>query len=68
MRRRDDKVGGAAGGPTPSGRTYTFTIGEQSDGIKTLAETSGAFDDASYKIKFAKFDYGPPLVQAAGIR
>lgn len=44
---------------------FTFTIGEQSDGIVELAEKSGAFDTAQYKIKYAKFEYGPPLVQAA---
>jgi sulfonate transport system substrate-binding protein len=61
----DDKVGGASGGAHPEWKNLTFTIGEQSDGIKTLASTSGAFKDASYKIKFAKFDYGPPLIAAA---
>lgn len=60
------KIGGAANGANPEWKDLTFTIGEQSDGIKTLAETSGAFADASYKIKFAKFEYGPPLVAAAG--
>ena len=59
------KVGGAADGEHPEWKTLTFTIGEQSDGIKTLASTSGAFKDASYKIKFAKFEYGPPLIAAA---
>jgi sulfonate transport system substrate-binding protein len=59
-------VGGAADGDHPEWKGLTFTIGEQSDGIKTLASTSGAFTDASYKIKFAKFDYGPPLIAAAG--
>ncbi len=49
----------------PEWKKYTFTIGEQSDGIVELAKESGAFDSASYKIKFAKFEYGPPLVQAA---
>ena len=58
-------VGGAADGDHPEWKNLTFTIGEQSDGIKTLASTSGAFKDASYKIKFAKFDYGPPLIAAA---
>lgn len=58
-------VGGAAGGDHPEWKKLTFTIGEQSDGIKTLAVTSGAFKDASYKIKFAKFEYGPPLIAAA---
>lgn len=49
----------------PAWKKYTFTIGEQSDGIVQLAEESGAFDDAPYTIKWAKFEYGPPLVQAA---
>jgi sulfonate transport system substrate-binding protein len=61
-----DNIGGAAAGANPEWKDLTFTIGEQSDGIKTLAETSGAFKDASYKLKFAKFEYGPPLVAAAG--
>ena len=58
-------VGGASDGSHPEWKNLTFTIGEQSDGIKTLATTSGAFKNASYRIKFAKFDYGPPLVAAA---
>ena len=29
-----------------------------------MAKLTGAFDDAPYKVKFARFDYGPPLVQA----
>jgi len=61
-----EAVGGDAQGANPEWKDLTFTVGEQSDGIKTLAETSGAFDDASYSIKFAKFEYGPPLVAAAG--
>ncbi|MFL6109570.1 MAG: aliphatic sulfonate ABC transporter substrate-binding protein [Marmoricola sp.] len=61
----EDKIGGSADGANPEWKNLTFTIGEQSDGIKTLAETSGAFKDASYKLKFAKFEYGPPLVAAA---
>jgi len=59
-------VGGAVDGAHPEWKNLTFTVGEQSDGIKTLSSTSGAFKDASYKIKFAKFDYGPPLIAAAG--
>jgi sulfonate transport system substrate-binding protein len=59
-------VGGNSDGANPEWKDLTFTIGEQSDGIKSLASASGAFDDASYKVKWAKFDYGPPLVAAAG--
>ncbi|MCW2753733.1 MAG: transporter, substrate-binding protein aliphatic sulfonates family [Marmoricola sp.] len=61
----DPKVGGDSSGAHPEWKSLTFTIGEQSDGIRTLASTSGAFKDASYHIKFAKFDYGPPLIAAA---
>jgi sulfonate transport system substrate-binding protein len=54
----------AAGHPEWS--QYTFTIGDNGgDGSEELAKVTGAFDDAPYKIKFARFDFGPPLVQAA---
>lgn len=49
----------------PDWAKLTFTVGEQSDGIVGLAEESGAFDGAPYEVKWAKFDYGPPLVPAA---
>jgi sulfonate transport system substrate-binding protein len=50
----------------PEWSQYTFTIGDNGgDGSEELAKVTGAFDDASYKIKFARFDYGPPLVAAA---
>lgn len=50
----------------PEWSQYTFTIGDNGgDGGEELAKVTGAFDDAPYKIKFARFDYGPPLVAAA---
>jgi sulfonate transport system substrate-binding protein len=66
----------AAGGPLsksdaasanhPEWSQYTFTLGDNGgDGSEELAKVTGAFDDAPYKVKFARFDYGPPLVQAA---
>jgi sulfonate transport system substrate-binding protein len=70
----DDK---ASGGPLskstdssatnhPEWSQYTFTLGDNGgDGSEELAKLTGAFDDAPYKVKFARFDYGPPLVQAA---
>lgn len=42
----------------------TVTIAHQNDGIDQLVEESGLFQDADYDVKFAAFDYGPPLVQA----
>jgi sulfonate transport system substrate-binding protein len=50
----------------PEWSQYTFTIGDNGgDGGEELAKITGVFDDAPYKVKFARFDYGPPLVQAA---
>jgi sulfonate transport system substrate-binding protein len=50
----------------PEWSQYTFTLGDNGgDGSEELAKVTGAFDDAPYKVKFARFDYGPPLVQAA---
>lgn len=45
---------------------YTFTIGDNGgDGSQQLAALTGVFKNASYKVNFANFSYGPPLVQAA---
>jgi sulfonate transport system substrate-binding protein len=45
---------------------FTFTIGDNGgDGSEQLAKLSGVFDSAKYKVKFAHFTYGPPLIQAA---
>ncbi|SHM90330.1 aliphatic sulfonate ABC transporter substrate-binding protein [Actinacidiphila paucisporea] len=50
----------------PEWSKYTFTIGDNGgDGSQELAKTTGAFDNAGYKVKFARFTFGPPLVQAA---
>ncbi|MFF0201251.1 ABC transporter substrate-binding protein [Streptomyces sp. NPDC005017] len=50
----------------PEWSKYTFTIGDNGgDGSEALAELTGVFDNAPYKVEFARFTYGPPLVQAA---
>lgn len=50
----------------PEWSKYTFTIGDNGgDGSEELARATGVFDNAPYKVKFARFNYGPPLVQAA---
>jgi sulfonate transport system substrate-binding protein len=50
----------------PEWSKYTFTIGDNGgDGSQALAKLTGVFDSAPYKVKFARFTYGPPLVQAA---
>src|SRR5882757_1107113 len=57
--------GSAGSGSHPEWSQYTFTIGDNGgDGSEELSKVTGAFDDAPYKVKFARFDYGPPLVQA----
>jgi sulfonate transport system substrate-binding protein len=44
---------------------YTFVLGDNSgDGTEALAQITGVFDKAPYKVTFARFTYGPPLVQA----
>jgi sulfonate transport system substrate-binding protein len=50
----------------PEWSQYTFTIGDNGgDGSQELAQMTGVFANAPYKVKFARFTYGPPLVQAA---
>src|SRR4051794_39663107 len=58
--------GGSGAGSHPEWKKYTFTIGDNGgDGRQELAKITGVFDNAPYKVKFARFAYGPPLVQAA---
>ncbi|TDT98126.1 sulfonate transport system substrate-binding protein [Streptomyces sp. 846.5] len=58
--------GAASAAAHPEWSQYTFTIGDNGgDGSEALAKITGAFDNASYQVKFARFTYGPPLVQAA---
>jgi sulfonate transport system substrate-binding protein len=50
----------------PQWRNYTFVIGDNGgDGSRALAQITGVFASAPYKVTFAQFTYGPPLVQAA---
>lgn len=59
-------LSGSSAAEHPEWSKYTFTIGDNGgDGSQALAKVTGAFDSASYKVKFARFTYGPPLVQAA---
>jgi len=55
----------AQGTETAAWKDYTFTIGDNGgDGSEPLAQLTGVFRSAPYKVKFAHFTYGPPLVQA----
>jgi sulfonate transport system substrate-binding protein len=55
-----------AGPPNSAWSQYTFTIGDNGgDGTEELSKLSGVFAGAPYKVKFARFTFGPPLIQAA---
>ncbi|MFD9099165.1 aliphatic sulfonate ABC transporter substrate-binding protein [Streptomyces collinus] len=59
-------LSGSSAAAHPEWSKYTFTIGDNGgDGSQELAKITGVFDNAPYKVKFARFTYGPPLVQAA---
>ncbi|MFD5812990.1 aliphatic sulfonate ABC transporter substrate-binding protein [Streptomyces sp. NPDC127038] len=59
-------AGNASSAEHPEWSKYTFTIGDNGgDGSQALAKLTGVFDSAPYKVRFARFTYGPPLVQAA---
>jgi sulfonate transport system substrate-binding protein len=50
----------------PQWSKYTFVIGDNGgDGSQVLSQITGVFEKAPYKVTFARFTYGPPLVQAA---
>jgi len=58
--------GGSSTTPHPQWSQYTFVIGDNGgDGTQALAKITGAFASAPYKVTFARFTYGPPLIQAA---
>jgi sulfonate transport system substrate-binding protein len=60
------EAAGSAENSHPDWSGYTFTIGDNGgDGSQELAAITGVFDNAPYKVKFARFTYGPPLIQAA---
>lgn len=62
----DAPLSSSGTGEHPEWSGLTFTLGDNGgDGSEELAKVTGAFDDAPYEVKFARFDYGPPLVQAA---
>lgn len=58
--------GGSSITAHPQWSKYTFVIGDNGgDGSEALAKITGAFASAPYKVTFARFTYGPPLIQAA---
>jgi sulfonate transport system substrate-binding protein len=58
-------LGGSSTTPPPEWSKYTFVIGDNGgDGSQALAAITGAFASAPYKVTFARFTYGPTLIQA----
>ncbi len=56
----------SAAAENPQWSRYTFVLGDNGgDGTQALAQITGVFASAPYKVTFARFTYGPPLVQAA---
>jgi len=49
-----------------SAKGATLRVAVQSDGIRSLLETSGALKGTSYRVSFARFTFGPPIVEALG--
>jgi sulfonate transport system substrate-binding protein len=50
----------------PAWDNLTFVVGDNGgDGSEALAADTGIFKNASYKVSFARFTYGPPLITAA---
>jgi sulfonate transport system ATP-binding protein len=44
----------------------TLKVAVQSDGIRSLLQSSGALKGTPYKVSFARFTFGPPIVEALG--
>ena len=58
--------GAPAAAKNPQWSKYAFVIGDNGgDGSQALAQITGVFASAPYKVTFARFTYGPPLIQAA---
>lgn len=58
----DEQTQAAAGG----GKRVTLRVGVQKDGIRAVLNRTGALKGAPYDVEFSTFQFGPPLVEAAG--
>lgn len=47
-------------------KEVTLRVGVQKDGIRAVLDRSGQLDGIPYKVEFSTFQFGPPLVEAAG--
>ncbi|MGX6450056.1 ABC transporter substrate-binding protein, partial [Patulibacter sp. S7RM1-6] len=53
-----------ARGGSAAGATLRLAV--QSDGVRGLLERSGALEGTPYRVTFARFAFGPPIVEALG--
>ena len=53
-------------GAASDGKRVTLRVGVQKDGIRAVLERTGALKGAPYDVEFSTFQFGPPLVEAAG--
>ncbi|MDP2710905.1 MAG: ABC transporter substrate-binding protein [Solirubrobacteraceae bacterium] len=60
----DGEATAAATEGDPSNVTLRWAV--QADGVRSLLKASGQLDDVPYKIEFAEFQFGPPIVEALG--
>jgi sulfonate transport system substrate-binding protein len=44
----------------------TLRVGTQKDGIRAVLKQSGKLDGIPYEVDFSTFQFGPPMVEAAG--
>lgn len=61
--------GGAAttqGSSAPDLSGVTLRVGVQKDGVRSVLERSGVLDNLPYSLEYATFQFGPPIVEAAG--
>jgi sulfonate transport system substrate-binding protein len=61
----DDGGDGATASAASPG-DVTLRVGVQKDGIRAVLDKTGALKDAPYAVEFSTFQFGPPLVEAAG--
>ncbi len=58
--------GGSSTVSHPQWSQYTFVVGDNGgDGSEALAKITGAFASAPYKVTYARFTYGPPLIRSS---
>ena len=58
--------GDSSASASSSDGKVTLRVGVQKDGIRAVLDRTNALDGAPYEVEFSTFQFGPPLVEAAG--